>query len=59
MPSLGQPKLLPHTPADNRQTLVAIGADIGKLNTAGDLQGGIEEAEHLLGRLVRTEGPEG
>ena len=23
VPSLGQPKLLPHTPADNRQTLVA------------------------------------
>ena len=59
MPSLGQPKLLPHTPADSRQTLVAIGADIGKLNTAGDLQGGIEETEHLLGRLVRTEGPAG
>jgi len=37
------------------QTLVAIGADISKLNTAGDLQGGIEEAEHLLGlTLVRT-----
>jgi rsbT co-antagonist protein RsbR len=41
--------------AEIAQTLVAIGADISKLNTAGDLQGGIEEAEHLLGlTLVRT-----
>ena len=35
--------------ADIAQTLVAIEADIGKLNTVGDLQGGIEEAERLLG----------
>jgi rsbT co-antagonist protein RsbR len=37
-------------------TLVAIGAEIiSKLNTAGDLQGGIEEPEHLLGlTLVPT-----
>jgi rsbT co-antagonist protein RsbR len=42
--------------AEIAQTLVAIGADISKLNTAGDLQGGIEEAEHQLGfRLVRTD----
>jgi rsbT co-antagonist protein RsbR len=39
------------------QTLVAIGADIGKLNTAGDLQGGLEQAEHRLGlALIRTVG---
>ena len=41
------------------QTLVAIGADISKVNTAGDLQGGIEEAERLLGlTLTRMDGAE-
>src|SRR6195256_4946328 len=30
------------------QTLVNIGVDLGKMNTVGDLQGGIEEAERLL-----------
>jgi len=45
--------------AEIAQTLVAIGADISKLNTAGDLQGGIEEAERLLGlTLTRTDGAE-
>src|SRR2546423_3396758 len=31
------------------QSLVVLGVDLAKLNTAGDLQGGIEEAERLLG----------
>jgi rsbT co-antagonist protein RsbR len=30
------------------QTLVDLGVDLGGLNTVGDLQGGLEEAEHLL-----------
>jgi rsbT co-antagonist protein RsbR len=34
------------------QTLVTIGVDLGKMNTVGDLQGGIEEAERLLGYKV-------
>ena len=34
------------------QTLVTIGADLSKMNTVGDLQGGIEEAERLLGYQV-------
>jgi rsbT co-antagonist protein RsbR len=34
------------------QTLVTIGVDLGKMNTVGDLQGGIEEAEQLLGFKV-------
>ena len=34
------------------QTLVNIGVDLGKMNTVGDLQGGIEEAERLLGYRV-------
>jgi len=37
------------------QSLVVLGIDLDKLNTVGDLQGGIEEAERLLGyRLVKT-----
>src|SRR5688500_3878893 len=31
------------------QTLVTIGVDLTKMNTVGDLQGGIEEAERVLG----------
>jgi rsbT co-antagonist protein RsbR len=34
------------------QTLVTIGVDLGKMFTVGDLQGGIEEAEKLLGYKV-------
>ncbi len=34
------------------QTLVTIGVDLGKMHTVGDLQGGIEEAERLLGYKV-------
>jgi len=34
------------------QTLVTIGVDLEKMNTVGDLQGGIEEAERLLGYTV-------
>jgi rsbT co-antagonist protein RsbR len=31
---------------------VTIGVDLTKMNTVGDLQGGIEEAERLLGYQV-------
>ena len=42
------------------QTLVNIGVDLGKMNTVGDLQGGIEEAERLLGyRVVPGSEPAG
>ena len=34
------------------QTLVNIGVDLGKMNTVGNLQGGIQEAERLLGYKV-------
>jgi rsbT co-antagonist protein RsbR len=38
------------------QTLVNIGVDLGKMTTVGDLQGGIEEAERLLGyKVVMTD----
>jgi rsbT co-antagonist protein RsbR len=40
------------------QALVTLGVDVTKLNTVGDLQGGIEEAERVLGyRVVREEAP--
>jgi rsbT co-antagonist protein RsbR len=34
------------------QTLVTLGVDLSKVNAIGDLQGGIEEAERLLGYQV-------
>jgi rsbT co-antagonist protein RsbR len=37
------------------QTLVTIGVDLSKMNTIGDLQGGLEEAERLLGYSVSRE----
>src|ERR1043166_442465 len=38
------------------QTLVTIGVDLSKMNAVGDLQGGIEEAERLLGyKVILTE----
>jgi rsbT co-antagonist protein RsbR len=41
------------------QTLVNIGVDLARMTTVGDLQGGIEEAERLLGYTVVSvkEGP--
>jgi rsbT co-antagonist protein RsbR len=38
--------------AEVAQSLVAIGVDLGRINTIGDLQGGLEEAERLLGYKV-------
>lgn len=38
--------------SDVAQSLVALGIELSKLNTAGDLQGGLEEAERLLGLSV-------
>jgi rsbT co-antagonist protein RsbR len=38
------------------QTLVTIGVDLGKINAVGDLQGGLEEAERLLGYKVIMNG---
>jgi rsbT co-antagonist protein RsbR len=37
-------------------TLVTIGLDLSKMNAVGDLQGGIEEAERLLGYEVTRTG---
>ncbi len=42
------------------EALVALGVDVGALNTVGDLQGGIEAAERLLGYVVTWRGePDG
>jgi rsbT co-antagonist protein RsbR len=42
------------------QTLVTIGVDLSKMNTVGDLQGGIEEAERLLGfKVIRANDADG
>ncbi|HEY3252748.1 MAG TPA: STAS domain-containing protein, partial [Polyangiaceae bacterium] len=42
--------------AEVAQSLVVLGIDLAKLNTVGDLQGGLEEAELLLGyHVVRAE----
>ncbi len=38
--------------AEISQTLVTIGVDLSKINAVGDLQGGIERAELLLGYQV-------
>ena len=42
--------------SDIARTLVTIGVDLSKMNTIGDLQGGIEEAERQLGfRVIRSD----
>jgi len=43
---------------DVAQALVTIGVDLSRIRTVGDLQGGMEEAERILGyRVVRDENP--
>jgi rsbT co-antagonist protein RsbR len=38
------------------QTLVSLGIDLGRMKTLGDLQGGIEEVDRLLGdRIIRED----
>ena len=38
--------------AEVAQSLVALGVDLSKINTVGDLEGGIEQAERVLGYKV-------
>jgi rsbT co-antagonist protein RsbR len=40
--------------SDVAQSLVALGIELTKLNTVGDLQGGLDEAERILGYRVVT-----
>lgn len=45
--------------ADVAQSLVTLGIDLGRITTLGDLQGGLEEAERVLGyRVMRAESVE-
>lgn len=46
---MGATVILTGLSPDLAQTLVTIGVDLSKMNTVGDLQGGIEEAELVLG----------
>jgi len=43
--------------AEVAQSLVTLGVDLSRLNTMGDLQGGIEEAERILGPAAPRERP--
>src|SRR6059058_1815101 len=53
---LGATVILTGLSPEIAQTLVNIGVDLGRMTTVGDLQGGIEEAERLLGyKVVPTE----
>ncbi|MGQ4827987.1 hypothetical protein ACQ10I_17445, partial [Enterococcus faecalis] len=35
-------------------TIVTLGVDLSKVHTVGDLQGGLEEGERILGLVVRS-----
>ena len=54
------PEILADAHAAGITRLVTIGVDLTKMNTVGDLQGGIEEAERLLGfRVTRVSDEDG
>src|SRR5947208_6198889 len=56
---MGATVILTGLSSEIAQTLVTIGVDLVKMKTVGDLQGGIEEAERLLGyRISRVESAE-
>jgi len=54
---MGATVILTGLSSEIAQTLVTIGMDLSKMKTVGDLQGGIEEAERLLGYKVILEHP--
>lgn len=49
---MGATAIITGLSAEVSQTLVALGVDLGRINTVGDLQGGIEEAERMLGYKI-------
>jgi rsbT co-antagonist protein RsbR len=49
---MGSTVIITGLSADVAQALVALGVDLGKITTTADLQGGLEEAERLLGYRV-------
>jgi rsbT co-antagonist protein RsbR len=54
---MGATSIITGLSADVAQALVVLGVDVAKLNTAGDLQGGLEEANRLLGVQVTPRRP--
>ena len=50
---MGAAVLVTGLSSDIARTLVTLGVDLSMMNTVGDLQGGIEEAERLLGYEVQ------
>lgn len=56
---MGARVILTGMSADVARTLVTLGVDLGDLNTVGDLQGGIDEADRLLGYEVVGSGRAG
>jgi rsbT co-antagonist protein RsbR len=53
---MGASAILTGLSSEIAQTLVDLGVDLGSMRTVGDLQGGLEEAERLLGYHVIQEG---
>jgi rsbT co-antagonist protein RsbR len=53
---MGASAILTGLSSEIAQTLVDLGVDLGSMRTVGDLQGGLEEAERLLGYRVIQEG---
>ena len=51
---MGAMVILTGLSAEVARSLVAIGVDLSRINTIGDLQGGLEEAERLLGYKVAS-----
>jgi rsbT co-antagonist protein RsbR len=49
---MGAIVILTGVSAEVAQSLAALGIELSKFNTVGDLQGGVEEAEHILGYRV-------
>jgi rsbT co-antagonist protein RsbR len=55
---MGSTVIITGLSADVAQALVALGVDLGKITTTADLQGGLEEAERMLGyRVIKSNGP--
>jgi rsbT co-antagonist protein RsbR len=52
---MGSTVIITGLSAEVAQALVALGVDLGRISTTADLQGGLEEAERMLGyRIVRS-----
>jgi rsbT co-antagonist protein RsbR len=49
---MGATVILAGLSAEIAQTLVALGINLGEVDTVGDLEGGIDKAERLLGYSV-------